>query len=264
MKLYHFSLCFLIVAAIALEICYAKVTEEKRLLEDKTFFNHTVSKAVDSSAKILAGAGPGGIEVCRDAAYEAFVNTIAAEMDIMGNPQASEELSFYIPVFAVMDENEIFINYCEMEDKKDLSDKCSRRTWADPISRDDVAVEKALQHYCNDHNKIAEAFGIDYVFSMPTEEGRHFVRSSEGLLVFALFQGYPIGTVSGHHYNRFAYSGCGIKLQNKYYVDLDENKSKLIFHAEGCSYLSDISEVYYSRKEAAMRGAYECSYCLGE
>lgn len=76
-----------------------------------------------------------------------------------------------------------------------------RRTIIDTLTQ---AVNQAIK----EHNKIAEQYGIDYVFSLPVIEKELWYRTIDDVSLLVLFQGYPYGNGITGFYNRVALGGA--------------------------------------------------------
>ena len=116
-------------------------------------------------------------------------------------------------------------------------------------------LEEALSYYCGHYNRIAEDYGIEYSFSIPSADEKMYLRAAEGVSFMALFQGYPIkGT--DEVVNRFALSNTEIVEASLYVVDKEG-----VYHRENCENVSTITAYYNSRRECAENGAKPCECC---
>lgn len=122
-------------------------------------------------------------------------------------------------------------------------------------------LEKNINYYVNQHNIIAQQYGVLYEFAMPVIDESEWVRSIIGPSIIVFFQGYPYeGTEET--YNRFCVAGAQISKNTAYYVE--DLGTYCIYHKYGCNHILDETKVttYYSKKESAQAGAYACSICF--
>lgn len=148
--------------------------------------------------------------------------------------------------------------YCEI-----LGERCPDSILLDAESfiqkRDEVIVrkiEEQLNFYCSMNNRIARDNGIEYEFSLPSTDGTLFLRTSRHVSLLAVFQGYPYFG-QGNVYNRFCISNAQLRETTAFYLEPGERT----YHRYGCSLRSDNSEVYYSKMDCALQGAFECPLC---
>lgn len=116
--------------------------------------------------------------------------------------------------------------------------------------------------YINNHNKIAEQFGITYNFTLPVIPDTEWDRTIDDISLFLLFQGYPYGANTGSVYNRYVISGARINRKNKqnlFYIE--EQEGKKLYHKFGCSMLKGEEKAYFRKKECVKEGALACQVC---
>lgn len=118
-----------------------------------------------------------------------------------------------------------------------------------------------LNYYVNRHNDIAEAFGEQFTFQLPTSAVSSVARAIENVSFISFFQGYPYGMGLSEVYSNFEVSGARIAKNKGYFVR--EVGGFLYYHREGCYavYSSDVNDWYSSAKECALVGALPCPYC---
>lgn len=71
-------------------------------------------------------------------------------------------------------------------------------------------LTETIGRYINEHNKIANYYGINYHFSLPYIEMEDWYRTIDDISMIAFFQGYPYGNKITGTYNRFAIAGARI------------------------------------------------------
>ncbi|NLN65547.1 MAG: hypothetical protein GX144_09110 [Clostridiaceae bacterium] len=121
------------------------------------------------------------------------------------------------------------------------------------------AIEKDVNEAINKHNVYARRFGITYQFSPPTISDADWHNNIEDIGFLAFFQGIPIG-IGGERYNNFALGASRIVRSYQYYIQQEPN-GLLYYHRENCSQLTKKEEVYDTREECALEGAFPCHIC---
>lgn len=72
-------------------------------------------------------------------------------------------------------------------------------------------LTKAMNEYIEQHNKIANHYGITYQFSLPYIDMEEWYRTVDDISMLVLFQGYPYGNDTLGYYNRMALGGGRIR-----------------------------------------------------
>lgn len=121
------------------------------------------------------------------------------------------------------------------------------------------AIKKDVNDAINAHNSYAVRFGITYRFSPPSISDGDWYRNIDDIGFLAFFQGVPIG-LGGERYNSFALGASRIIRRENYYIQQDTN-GLYYYHREDCSSLTVRDEVFDSREECALKGAYPCHRC---
>lgn len=116
-------------------------------------------------------------------------------------------------------------------------------------------LEEYMSYYCNSYNAVAKEFGIEYNFTIPTEDEEIYLRAADGVAFMAMFQGYPLSG-DERYYNRFALSNTQVTEATVYAVDVDGK-----YHRTDCERKNTIVTYYNSRRECAENGAMPCECC---
>lgn len=126
-------------------------------------------------------------------------------------------------------------------------------------------VQDAMRYYINNHNRIAQKYGITYDFALPVMDNSAWARSIEHPGVLVMIQGYPIDVARKVIYNQYAFVGAQIYKKEPYY--LTERGWHPTYHRRSCSVLALAGEEtllspIYSVEECVKRGAYACTECI--
>ena len=122
-------------------------------------------------------------------------------------------------------------------------------------------IEKYMNDYINEYNKIAYQFGITYQFWLPVIDKADWYRTIDDISMLVIFQGYPYNVGSLDTYNRYALGGARIKKTQMYYIT-EENGVKY-YHKADCNHYdsNNLGFSYYSKEECALEGAFPCPDC---
>ena len=123
-----------------------------------------------------------------------------------------------------------------------------------------------MEYYINQHNKIARQYGISYKFSLPFISEDDWARTINDISLFSVFQGYPYVSTNPKlgFLNIYAIGGARIVKPDAYYIT--EENGKKLYHLSLCKKVINAapevkSQVYGSRQECALQGAYPCPDC---
>lgn len=146
------------------------------------------------------------------------------------------------------------------EEKQPLSDSNFKRFKQSVMI---YQITKKANYYVNKHNKIAQAYGISYHFSLPESSTDSFTRTIEDVSLMAIFQGYPYGKGTDDVYSRFSVSGARIYRGGRFYV-MPASDGVSYYHRSDCPELEGSRSNYQafdSKKQCAEFGAYPCPKC---
>lgn len=118
-----------------------------------------------------------------------------------------------------------------------------------------------MNYYITNYNDIAKHFGISYNFALPQIEKEDWYRTIDDISMLVVFQGYPYGFATNDTYNRYAFAGSRIKKQKAFYIEANPSDGLKYYHRLDCNLLNDKEIPYYSKKDAALEGAYPCLEC---
>ncbi|MGB8455269.1 MAG: hypothetical protein WCD89_23425 [Anaerocolumna sp.] len=123
------------------------------------------------------------------------------------------------------------------------------------------AIEERMNYYINQHNNIANQFGITYQFWLPQIDKTDWYRTIDDISLLVIFQGYPYNAAGLDTYNHYALGGARIKKSKVYYIT--ENNGIQYYHKADCPHVNEVEGIiaYYSKEECALEGAYPCPDC---
>ena len=133
-----------------------------------------------------------------------------------------------------------------------LFEEVRKRTIVECI-KNDVNAE------INEHNKYARLFGITYNFCPPIISDDDWHNNIEDIGFLSFIQGIPIGT-SGEKLNSYALGAARVVRKNHYYIQQDDNGLDY-YHRELCPLVISKDEIFDSREECAIKGAFPCRMC---
>ena len=263
LKLYHFTLVFAVFAALMLIMMNLAVSETLAENADRSFLDKTFDRAVDAAAAVLAQASASGIYGVRDEAADAFYESLAAGLGLLGNACSEEQLRLYVPMLLITDGTTVYV--CSDEYNDGPVGSMLTRVWSGAIDASEAEMEELLEFYCSEHNEVARRAGISYTFTVPEEEGGMFLRGSIGLGIYAFLQGYPVNDSTGTVYSRYSFAGAAVREADTYYINLkgEGYESSKYYHSFECGFRSGETAVCRSKKECALCGAGPCPECCG-
>lgn len=120
-------------------------------------------------------------------------------------------------------------------------------------------IQEKMLYYINNHNRIAQEYGIQYHFWLPEVDTDDWYRTIDDIGMLVIFQGYPYRK-SYETFNRYSFSAARMRKSNRYYIiEKDDLKS---YHKEGCKEINQEDIVFYSPEECALQGAFPCVGCF--
>jgi len=135
---------------------------------------------------------------------------------------------------------------------RELFEQIRKRTIVEAMKSDvNIAI--------NEHNNYAEKYGISYHFSPPSIPDDDWQKNIEDVGILSFFQGMPIG-LGGERFNSFALGAARIVRKKAYYIQQHSN-GLYYYHRETCPLVTDRDNVYDSRQECALKGAFPCHTC---
>ena len=139
-----------------------------------------------------------------------------------------------------------------------LSDDNDFKTVRDACMAD--AISERMEYYINEHNRIANDYGIKYHFYLPSVSDDDWERAINGISMMVVFQGYPYPSGRGY-FNLVAVGGARLAKSNAYYITSENGMP--IYHRDGCPLITSTSREhpYDKARTCAGKGAYPCSFC---
>lgn len=122
------------------------------------------------------------------------------------------------------------------------------------------AITERMEYYLNEHNRIANDYGIKYHFYLPTITDYDFERAIDGISMMVVFQGYPYPSGRGY-FNMVAVGGARLTKQPYYYISPVNGRT--VYHRADCPLIADSAKEkpYDSARACADVGAYPCNLC---
>ena len=125
-------------------------------------------------------------------------------------------------------------------------------------------LEKVMQYYTSQYNRIAKNNGITYTFSFPSKGQGEWAQYMNDVNLIVVFQGYPYGSDSNYTYNKIASAGANVTKKEVYYIE--KKGWYYLTHKAGCIKLNEsitvLDETFESLKDCAAKGAYCCEECI--
>ncbi len=111
----------------------------------------------------------------------------------------------------------------------------------------------------NEHNKFARLFGITYNFIPPVISNDDWQNNIEDIGILSFIQGIPIG-LSGERYNSYSLGAARVVRKEHYFIQQSDN-GLYYYHREQCPLVTSKEQIYDSRQQCAIKGAFPCKSC---
>lgn len=112
MKLYHYTLAFVLMAIFAIAITDIRTQDFNAVIKNKDDISTKLDKAMDDGIDALMEIGDDNeIKSNKDAAIKSFKMSLYSSFGIIDDTDAKEKLDLYIPVMAITDEDGYSIYY---------------------------------------------------------------------------------------------------------------------------------------------------------
>lgn len=123
------------------------------------------------------------------------------------------------------------------------------------------SITGRMEYYINEHNRIANDYGIKYQFFLPHITDYDWERAIDGISMLVVFQGYPYPSGRGY-FNMVTVGGARLAKQPKYYITSEKN-GRMIYHDFSCPQVTAAAKEksYDNTRECAELGAYPCNLC---
>lgn len=113
MRLHHYSILFVIVAAVFLAISEISTHELISIQAQKVWLDRTFDMAVDAAVEKLVELDSGEIVLHKEESVASFFQGLYSGLGILDNPEKKELLQGYVPVLAVTAQDGYYINYSD-------------------------------------------------------------------------------------------------------------------------------------------------------
>ena len=114
MKLYHFSILFVIFIIVSVTVTEIKTNNLKAVFENKNQIDNKLDKALDDGVARLAMVDDNnGIITDKSGAMNSLFLSLYATFDVFSDKESQERLNLYIPVVVVTEEEGYYIFYSD-------------------------------------------------------------------------------------------------------------------------------------------------------
>lgn len=113
MKGYHFTIIFVLIAIGMLTIKDNQIREQISITKYKTELNTYFNNAVDDGTKHLIQSTKKNLEINKEYAVDAFLNSMYVSLGILDNSEAQKKMQAYLPVVMVTEDDGFYIRYSD-------------------------------------------------------------------------------------------------------------------------------------------------------
>lgn len=270
MKQGHFVLIFLVL----LLHCFLSVSYEQTRYDsarkEKQIIEEALEAAVEQAAWSLTMTLNESEESRKKTVEEVFFDTLYAALDVMDEQEEQERIKMHIPMLVLVEEKQAFFYYAE--ESKDNEMLLLQYDWyisktfdeAFPEAKKKASISEVLEQEAekiiNNHNYIAEQYGLMYTFSVP-DFMQNTAEKMELPMVLVVFQGWPLTKEGDIIYENCLDAGAYIQEVEKYVVELPRTltDTHCYCHRISCNKISESSDKVYVKEMLSFEDAV-CSY----
>lgn len=134
----------------------------------------------------------------------------------------------------------------------DLFDRTRRATITNTLVQE-------LNYCVNEHNRVAETYGIQFNFSLPQSFADTAARAVDDVSLLSIFEGYPITGTGDQTYSKFSVAGARLTKSSGYLQTSTDNMK--YYHKVTCGLAEGANIKYDTKEKAAEGGCFPCPYC---
>lgn len=254
MKLYHFTLVFVIVALAAMSVCENRIALSDAYSSNIGRLDIALDRACDAAALILREPGEYLNEETIRAAESGFSDSLCSFFGINAFSVEGRDLLRRIPVIAITLPEGMYVGYLAG------AESVVRRIWTDMLLYSEYTPEEIIETYCFGRDLNRNMNGMSQAVELPVDDMGMFQRNAKKMGFMAFYIRYT-GNVSMRPEYSFASSVS--RIADSFYINLSGSgySSQMYYHVKGCRYLNDDCMEMNSRTECAEHGAYCCPEC---
>lgn len=201
MKLYHYSVLFMILFCTVAALAYGKEKTMVRLEKERQLMDRCVDTAADAAAAYMATYSDGRLQIDKDEVQEVFLGSLFSALGVLDRLPEQERVRGYITCMVIVDENGYFL----WHPQKDGVFYWEEKVFFEGGNREEL-LEAAVLGAVQEQEELRRLKGKTYRFELPTEEG-FLKRGMAERGLFVLLRGIP-ESGRGEVYEHFAFSGA--------------------------------------------------------
>ena len=205
MKLYHYSILFIILFAGIMAMAYAGEATSLRLEKEKQIMDRSVDEAADAAAGYLAVYSDGRLFIDREEVLDVFFFTLFSSLGVLDRIPEQERLRGYIACIILLDKDGYFLWHTKENEKNGFG-------WEEKVffldGKKEEQLEEAVLGAVREQERIRNYYGKNYQFELPVGEG-FLKRGVAERGVFVFLRGIP-GRNGKGMYEHFAFSGSAL------------------------------------------------------
>lgn len=203
MKLYHYSILFIILFAGIMAMAYAEEVSDLRIEKERQIMDRSVDEAADAAAGHLAIYSDGRLFIDKEEVLEVFFLSLFSSLGVLDRIPEQERLRGYIACIILLDKDGYFLWHTKGENIFDWEEKVFFVE-----GEREKQLEEAVLGTVREQEELRNYYGKDYQFELPIGEG-FLKRGVAERGVFVLLRGIP-GRSGGKMYEHFAFSGSAL------------------------------------------------------
>lgn len=278
MKQGHFAVVFFIVLMLFSQRIYVEQEKYRQVEEEKKALESGLLVAVEKTIGKMRFIVKEEEEVKLKMLEETFFDSWFLQLGISENLEQQELAKMYVPMIAWLEEKGGYFYYTEVVENEGVC--ILEQRWSqfvpyslvdDSVRREEVILylEQQASYIITEHNRIAQQYGIEYRFHVPSFLGTG-AKDTDFPILIVVFQGWPLEAAGEILYENCIDANAYLKETEQYLVELSgEEKERYVYlHREKCEYIlmpENVLQERFTEKEAQeMYGAMPCPYCFEE
>ena len=253
MKIYHFTLLFILLTISMASICESRIAFTDKRKQDADRYDAAFDRACDAAAAVLRA---GGEELSEDMIREAqakFGNALCTYFGIDVFSQEGRILLQKVPVIAITVPDGIYVGYIADENGTAV------RKWTGKILYSQSSPEQIFENYFVKTDLNYNTNGRKLRLALPDEDMGMFARNAQEVGFVAFYKGFSGMGQDG----LYTYASSVSRIADHYYINISGSgyASPMYYHTDGCQYKNEECMELNSRKECAEFGAFCCPAC---
>ena len=278
MKQGHLSLIFLVIFVACWSFLYVKQKQYDLVAGEKQRIEQALKQAIENTAENFSEVIYASEAKKKEVLEREFPGSLCFAMGIEDTEENRETIRMHLPMLVLAEEDGAYFCYMEEQERDTITELVS--VWSDklvfPYKEESTAAEKRrilvetleekASDIINNHNYIAEQYGLTYLFSVPRFL-ENYNKELEFPMLFVVFQGWPLDGAGSIVYDNCLDAGLYMKRTKCYSVSKPEDilSPYFVYHNlhSQCVERENLIAEFISEEDAIRQyGAIPCKNCI--